>query len=251
MIRTLRRAWRYLAAALDGKLDTLLDPRIQIDQAIDEAKHRHALLMEQAAAVRANERELDVRIARNAGEAERLRASAGQSLVLADRERTAGRDERARSYERTARAFAGQLTAVESSLGDLRALLDRARAASAAAMRGVEQNAFALQQQVNERARLLTELEAAKLQERMADALRQFSVSAPGIDVPTLQDVRERIDTRLARATARGELLAENVDARMVDVRKAAIDVESERRLDEIRSSLGLAAPAPEKEAAS
>jgi len=248
VIRSLRRAWRYLTAALDGKLDAMLDPRVQIDQAIDEAKHRHALLSEQAVAVRANERELDVRIARKAEEAERLRASAEQSLVLADRESKAGRAEKAGSYERTARAFAGQLTAVESSLNDLRALLSRARAASAAATRGVQQNAFALQQQVNERARLLTELEAAKLQERMADAMRQFSVSGPNPLVPTLEDVRERVDRRLARATARGELLAENVDARVVDVRKAAIDLESERRLDQIRAGLGLAAAANEKE---
>jgi phage shock protein A len=251
VIRSLRRAWRYLTAALDGKLDAMLDPRVQIDQAIDEAKHRHALLTEQAAAVRANERELDVRIARKAEEAERLRSSAEQSLLLADREAKAGRGDRAGSYERTARAFAGQLTAVESSLGDLRALLGQARAASTAAMRGVEQNAFALQQQVNERARLLTELEAAKLQERMADAMRQFSVSGPHPLVPTLEDVRERVDRRLAHATARGELLAENVDARMVDVRKAAIDLESEHRLDEIRAGLGLAAAASEKEEAS
>lgn len=248
MIRTLTRAWRYLTAALDGKLDTMLDPRVQIDQAIDEAKHRHALLTEQAVAVRANERELDVRIARKAEDADRLRSSAEQALLLAVRERKAGRDDHARSYEQTARAFAGQLTAVESSLRDLRALLGQAGAASAAAMRGVEQNAFALQQQVNQRVRLLTELEAAKLQERMADAMRQFSVSGPHPLVPTLEDVRERVDRRLAHATARGELLAGNVDARMVDVRKAAIDLESERRLDQIRAGLGLAAPAGERE---
>src|SRR5439155_976489 len=90
MIRSFRRFWRYLTAALEGTLDELLDPRVQIEQAIGEAKRRHALLAEQAAAVLGNERELDIRINRAATEAARLRASARQALVLADRARASG-----------------------------------------------------------------------------------------------------------------------------------------------------------------
>ncbi|HET8569775.1 MAG TPA: PspA/IM30 family protein [Candidatus Limnocylindria bacterium] len=244
MIRTLTRAWRYFTALLDGKLDDLLDPRVQIDQAIDEARRRHALLSEQVTTVRANERELEVRIARKREEAEDLRASVERALLLSERHRAAGQADRSEAYERTARALAAQLTAVESSHADLLSLLDSARAATSVAMRALEQNSLALQQQVNERARLVTELEAAKLQERMADALRQLAPSAVAGDVPTLDDVRERIDRRFAHATARGEIAAGSIDARMLDVRKAAIDVESDRRLEEIRAGLGLAAPA-------
>src|SRR5438876_591681 len=95
MIRSFRRFWRYLTAALEGTLDELLDPRVQIEQAIGEAKRRHALLAEQAAAVLGNERELDIRINRAATEAARLRASARQALVLADRARASGETTRA------------------------------------------------------------------------------------------------------------------------------------------------------------
>src|SRR5439155_522873 len=130
MIRSFRRFWRYLTAALEGTLDELLDPRVQIEQAIGEAKRRHALLAEQAAAVLGNERELDIRINRAATEAARLRASARQALVLADRARANGETTRAAGYESSAAAFAGQLTVVDASVSDLQALREKASAVS-------------------------------------------------------------------------------------------------------------------------
>ena len=57
MGRLLRRAWRYLVAVLSGKLDQASDPKVQIEQAIEEARQQHALLSQQAAAVIGNERE--------------------------------------------------------------------------------------------------------------------------------------------------------------------------------------------------
>jgi phage shock protein A len=230
--------WRYLNAALEGTLDELLDPRVLIEQAIDEAKRRHTLLAEQAAAVLGNERELEIRIRRTETEAGRLRASARQALVLADRARASGEETRAAGYEASAAAFAGQLTVVEASASDLRTLLETAAAASRAARRGVEQNAFALQDQLTQRARLLTQLEASKLQERMADAVRQVGSFAPADATASLAAVSERIDARFARATGRGELAADAFDARMLDVRKASLDIEAERRLAEIRAAM-------------
>src|SRR5438309_1543309 len=79
---------------------------------------------------------------------------------------------------------------------------------------------------------------AAKLQERMADAVRQVTSFAPPGDTPALATVGERIDRRFARATARGELAADALDARMLDVSRASLDIEAERRLAEIRAAM-------------
>ena len=43
-MKVLRRAWRYLVAALSGRLDEVADPKGQIEQAIEEAKRQHELL---------------------------------------------------------------------------------------------------------------------------------------------------------------------------------------------------------------
>ena len=247
MIRTLRRAWRYFAAFLSGKLDDLMDPRIQIEQALDEARRQHGLLSEQAGAVIGNERELETRIARSEEEAARLRGAAARTLLLADSARRDGDRTKAAAYERSARSFAGRLASLESSTTVLRGLLERAKLASAAARRAVEQNAGALQHQLTQRAELLTELEAAKMQERMTDTLRQIGTFAVGDDVPTLANVRDRIDARFARATGRGEIAAGTADARLLETEQAEIELEGEERLEEIRRSLGLASATDEE----
>lgn len=242
MIRFTIRLFRYLGAFLNGKLDEVMDPRVLIEQAIAEARRQHGLLSEQAGAVIANQRELEIKMSRSNDDIGRLRARTEQALMLADRAARAGDQTKAEEHERTARVFASQLVSVESTLRSLTELHAKAVAASATARRAVEQNAYVLRQQLTERSRLLTELEAAKLAERMNQAIAQVSTVSIGGDTPTLADVRDRIDERMARATGHAELAAGSVDARMLDVERSVIDREGEERLAEIRNGLGLGA---------
>jgi phage shock protein A len=241
VIRFMLRTARYLGAFLNGKLDQVMDPRVLIEQAIFEGRRQHALLSEQAAAVIGNQRELEIKMSRYDTELTRLRKCAEQALLLADRARKAGEIDAADGHERTARVFAVQLGSVESARTSLGQLHAKAAIASSAARRAVEQNAFALQRQLTERARLLTDLEAAKLAERMAEAIKQVSTVGAASDIPTLADVRERIDVRMAMATGRGEIAAGSVDARILDTERSVIDREGDERLEEIRKGLGLA----------
>ncbi len=240
MMRVLRRAWRYLVAAFSGKLDEVADPKVQIEQAIEEAKRQHELLSQQAAAVLGNRRQLEMKLARSMEEVEKLRASARQALVLSEQSRGTGDQGKAASYEETAQAFASKLVAAEASMNDLKGLHDQALQAADQARRAVEQNAFLLQKRLAERSRLLSQLEQTKMQERMNEALQSVSeLSVPG-DVPTLNEVRDKIEARYARALGRSELATETVEARMVEVEKAALDAQGAERLEEIRKSLAL-----------
>jgi len=240
MLKLLRRAWKYLVAALTGKLDEVADPKIQIEQAIDEAKRQHELLSEQAASVLGNRRELELKLTRQLEEVERLKASARQALILADQARTAGDETKAKSYEDTAQTFATQLVQAEASTRDLKALHDQALQASETAKKAVEQNAFLLQKRLSERSRLLSQLEQTKMQERMNEALQSVSELSVTDDVPTLNEVRDKIEARYAKAMGRAELASTNVEARMLEVEKAAIDSQGAERLNEIRQSLAL-----------
>jgi phage shock protein A len=240
MLKLLRRAWKYMVAALTGKLDEMADPKIQIEQAIEEAKEHHELLTQQAAAVLGNRRELELKLARQLGDVEKLRASARQALILEDQARGAGDETKAKSYEETAQVFANRLVQAEASTRDLKGLHDQALQASDAARRVVEQNAYLLQKRLAERSRLLSQLEQTKMQERMNEALQSVSeLSVPG-DVPTLNEVRDKIESRYARAMGRAELESTNVEARMLEVEKAAIDSQGAERLNAIRQALAL-----------
>ena len=239
MIRFALRALHYLGAFLNGQLDAVMDPRVQIDEAIAEAKRQHGLLSEQAGAVIGHQRELEIKIARSEEHVAHLRRNAEQSLILGDQARKAGDTATAGQRERTARVFASQLATEETSLANLRELHATAVRRSETAKRAVEHNRFVLERQLQERTRLLGQLEAAKLAERMAKALDQVTGTSMQTS-PTLPDVRDRIDARFSRATGRGEIAASSIDALMLDTEHAVIDREGEERLAEIRREIGL-----------
>jgi phage shock protein A len=238
--RIIKRAWRYLEAALEGKLERAADPRIQIEQAIEEAKRQHALLTQQAAAVVGNERELDIRLNRALDDIERLKASIAQAIRLENRVRRDGDAQKAAHYASAAEAMASRLAGVEANTAELGALRTKAIAASASARRAVEQNAHILRQKLTERSRLLTELEAIRMQERLNAALGTMGELAPAGDVPTLDAVRDKLDQRYALAMGTADIASAAVDARLLDAEMSVIEQQGLRRLEEIRRSLNL-----------
>ena len=102
----------------------------------------------------------------------------------------------------------------------------------------MEHNAYLVQRQLAERSKLLTELEAAKMQERVANALQRIGTFAPATDVPSLQEIRDRIDRRIARASGRYEIASEGVEARILDVEHALADARGDELLEEIRQKI-------------
>jgi phage shock protein A len=66
-----------------------------------------------------------------------------------------------------------------------------------------------------------------------------------GEDVPTLEEVREKIEARYAKATGMSELAGSSVEARMLEVEQASMNSEAQTRLAEIRAQMGLAPAAP------
>jgi len=240
------KGWKYFMALLSGKLDEKADPKIQIQQAIEDAQRQHQQLTQQAAAVIGNQRQLEMKLARQMSEVEKLQGSARQALVLADQARAKSDETKAQQYEQTAQTFATQLVAGEQSMEDLKSLHDQALTAAEKAKRAVEQNAMTVQAKLAERSQLLTQLEQAKMQEQVSASLSSMSeLSAPG-STPSLGEVREKIEARYAKALGSAELAENSVEGRMLEVQKSTLDMAGNARLDQIRASLAgnqLAAP--------
>ena len=110
------KAYKYLMAAFGAKIDERADPKIQIQQAVEEAQRQHQALTQQAASVIGNQRQLEMKLARQMSDVEKLQGSARQALVLADQARAAGDAAKAAEYEQTAQAFANQLVQSEKSM---------------------------------------------------------------------------------------------------------------------------------------
>ncbi|WP_026212731.1 PspA/IM30 family protein [Longispora albida] len=232
------KGWRYLMALFGAKIDEYADPKVQIQQAIEEAQRQHQALVQQAAAVIGNQRQLEMKLNRTMSEVEKLQASARQAIVLADKSRAAGDEAKATEYENAAQAFATQLVAQEQSMEDLKGMHDAAISAAAQARKAVENNAMILQQKLAERTKLLSQLEQAKMQETIAASLESMSsLAAPG-NTPSLDEVREKIERRYANAHGRAELATNSVEGRMLEVQKSTLDMAGQSRLDQIRASM-------------
>ena len=153
------KLWKYLTASANSQIDKRADPKIQIAQAIEAEQQRHQQLANQAAAVLGNQRQLEMRLNRQLGE-----ASARQALVLADKTRAGGDAAKAGEYENAAQAFATQLVAAEQSMEDLKRSHDEALQAAEQARGAVEQSRMRLQTTLAERTKLMSQLEQAKMQ---------------------------------------------------------------------------------------
>ncbi|MCX5045897.1 phage shock protein PspA [Aldersonia sp. NBC_00410] len=240
------KAWKYMMALFDSKIEEHADPKVQIQQAIEDAQRQHQALSQQAASVIGNQRQLEMKLNRQLDEVEKLNANARQAVTLADQAATAGDNQKAIQYTNAAEAFAAQLVTAEQSVEDLKVLHDQALQAAAQAKKAVEQNAMMLQQKVAERAKLLSQLEQAKMQEQVSASLRSMdsTLSAPG-STPTLDAVRDKIERRYADALGSAELAQNSVQGRMMEVQQASIQMAGHSRLEQIRASMqGEALPA-------
>lgn len=230
--------WKYLMASFSSKVDEHADPKVQIQQAIEEAQRQHQSLSQQAASVIGNQRQLEMKLNRQFEEVERLQSSAQQAVSMADQARTSGDETKAKRYEETAQQLAGQLVSAEQEVENLKTMHDQSLQAAEQAKQAVERNAQVLQQKTAERTKLLSQLEQAKMQEQVSNNLRQMTeVSAPGT-TPSLDEVRDKIEQRYSTALGQAELSQNSVQGRMMEVEQAAADSKGADRLAQIKASM-------------
>ncbi|MGH3437162.1 MAG: PspA/IM30 family protein [Sciscionella sp.] len=232
------KAWKYLMAAFSSKVDEYADPKVQIQQAIEEAQRQHQALSQQAAAVIGNQRQLEMKLNRQLGDVEKLQASARQALVLADEARSKGDEAKATEFENAAQGFATQLVTSEQNIEDLKGMHDQAIQAAAQAKQAVERNSMALQEKLSERTKLLSQLEQAKMQEQVSASLNQMSELAAPTNTPSLEEVRDKIEKRYATALGSADLAKNSVQGRMLEVQQSTTKFAGSNRLEQIRASM-------------
>ncbi len=245
MWKTVKKWWRYLGAKLGLAFDEAADPKVQLEQAITEAQEQHRRLKEQAANVIANQKTTEMQLNAKLEELEKVNANARQAVVMADDETKAGNTAKATEYTQAAEAFANRLIALESEVENLKALALQSAQASDQAKAAVAQNSAALQKKLAEKQKLLSQLDQAKMQEQLNVTMASLSETV-GQDVPTLDDVRKKLEQRYAKASAATELEGDTVEAKMLEVEHASMNLEAQARLEQIRSSLGIASQTPQ-----
>jgi len=175
MFKTLKKWWKYMGAKVSSMFNEAADPKIQLEQAINEAQEQHRRLKEQAANVIANQKQNEMRLSAALGELEKLNRNATQAVLMAEEAGRAGNDAKMTEYTSAAEAFANQLISKEKEVDNLKAMSLQATEAAQKAKMAVQQNSRLLQEKLAEKQKLLSQLDQAKMQEQMNTAMSSLT----------------------------------------------------------------------------
>ena len=123
----------------------------------------------------ANHKQTEMWLNRALTELERVNRNARKALMMANEALTAGDEEKATSYSNAAEQLAGRLLTLEEQIESLKSLLFQTSEAADQAKAAVSQNALSLQDKLSERQKLLGQIDQARMQEQMNEALNTLS----------------------------------------------------------------------------
>jgi phage shock protein A len=244
MFKAIKKWWKYMSAKLSSSVEERADPKVQLEQAIAEAQDQHRRLREQAASVIANQKQAEMRLNRAIEELEKATSNTKQALTMAAGEESKGNASKAAEYNTAAESIATRLVRLDNEVAEQKQVVMQATQAADQAKAAVQQNAHALQTKLAERQKLLGQLDQAKMQEQMNKAMATLS-EAMGTDVPTFDQVRDKIEARYAKAKGVAELSSSPIDLHTLAIEQARATDQTRAKLDELRAELGLGAKAP------
>jgi len=240
-----KRIWGYIKQLFRSGAEKAMNPEIEIEQAITEAKKRDQDLRNQAAKVIAHRTQIEQKIegaAKDVGEAREMAKSA---LLRAESARTAGDTGEQSKWTQAAQSLALKLQAAESNLSGLKEQYEIAIGQADQAKAAVQQNAMRLQELAAKRMQLLGQLQQAKMQEAVNSAVESISANME-VEAPSLEKVEEKIQQRLAGAKARTELREATPEGAEAELSEAISIAQADAKLEELKKELGLTDEGPD-----
>ncbi|MGH3650615.1 MAG: PspA/IM30 family protein [Acidimicrobiia bacterium] len=234
-----KRWMAYIRSWFKSTSEEMMDPEIEIQSAIDEAKRRDQDLRNQAAKVIAHKTQLNLQIERAASSVGEAKEMAKQALIRADEATASGDQAGVEKWTHAAQSLAMKLQASENNLTSLKGQYETAVAQAEEAKEAVQTNAMQVQELSAKRLEMLGSLQQAKMQEAVNNAVQTMSTSIDD-EGPNLDAVENKIEQRKAEAMARAELHEATPEGAEQELRKAVNMTEANAKLDELRAELGL-----------
>ena len=217
----------------------MMDPEIEIEQAILEARKRDQDLRTQAARVVAHRTQLESQIDRAAEQSGEAREMAKQALLKSQQATAAGDAAGADKWTKTAQGVAMRLQAAENNLGSLKGQYETAAVQAESAKKAVQQNAMRLQELAAKRMELLGSLQQAKMQESVNKAMDSMSATFDD-EAVSLDKVEDKIEARRSEAMARAELREVTPEGAEMELRETISVAQADAKLEELKKELGI-----------
>ena len=217
------RIKRLFRAGTGAALDKVENPEMVLQQTIRDMRDRVPELNSSVAQVMATERLL-------AKNKENLEAQVVDLDSKIKASVKMGRDD-------IATAYIGQLQQAQLDLVRTSAQTEHAANASKQALKARDNYVLNMKKRTAEAMQLISASKQAKLQEQLAQTMETFDI---GDDASTFNEMREKIDRRVAAAEAKLQLGSSSVDTQMQDIEREAMDIQLQDKLLEYKQNMGL-----------
>jgi phage shock protein A len=238
-----RRWWNYIKTWFGVKSKEAMDPQIEIEAAINEARKNDQTLRNEAAKVIAHRTRVADEVEEMAKEVGEAKELARQALLKSDAAMKAGNAADGEKWNAAAQSIAMRLQASQKNLDSMQQQLTIADQQAEHAKEAVHDNAMRLEEIAAKRMEMLGQLEQAKMQESVNNAMASIDASVGG-EAPSLKEIEDKIQDRMAEAMAKTELTAETPEGAMAELEREVDLVSANSALDDLRAELGLG-PAP------
>ncbi|MDQ3636196.1 MAG: PspA/IM30 family protein [Aridibacter sp.] len=218
-----QRLKRMFRAGTGAALDKIENPEMVLQQTVRDMRDRVPELNNSVAQVMATERLLKKNNERLQEQVVDLDSKIKASVKL-------GRDD-------IATAYIGQLQQAQVDLEKTNAQLEYAANASKQALKARDNYVVNMKQRTAEAMQLISASKQAKLQEQLAQTMESFEI---GDDSSTFNEMREKIDRRVAAAEAKLQLGTSSVDNKMQDIEREAMDIQLQDKLLSYKQEMGL-----------
>lgn len=217
------RLKRSVRAMFGGIVEKTEDPELILQQTIRDMRDRVPELNNSVAQVMATEKLLAKNKERLEGQVVDLDSKIRASVKM-------GRDD-------VATAYIGQLQQAQVDLQKTGQQLDYATKASQQALKARDNYVIQMKKRTDEAMHLINQSKQAKLQEQLAQTMESFNL---GDDASTFNEMRDKIDRRVAAAEAKMQLGTSSVDTQMQDIEREAMDMQLQDKLLEYKQQMGL-----------
>ena len=218
-----QRIKRLFRANTGAALDKLENPELVLQQTIRDMRDRVPELNNSVAQVMATERLLSKNKDNLETQVVDLDSKIKASVKM-------GRDD-------IATAYIGQLQQAKLDLERTSAQVEHAGMASKQALKARDNYVLNMKKRTSEAMQLISAAKQAKLQEQLAQTMETFDI---GDDASTFNEMREKIDRRVAAAEAKLQLGSSSVDSQMQDIEREAMDIQLQDQLLSYKQEMGL-----------
>jgi phage shock protein A len=214
---------RVFFASTGAALDRIENPELVLQQTIRDMRDRVPELNNAVAQVMATERLL-------LKQKENLSV---QKVEIDSKIKAAVKLER----DDIATAYIGQIQQVSQDLERTEVQAEHAKLASQQALKARDNYVLNMKKRTAEAMQLIGAAKQAKLQEQLAQTMEAFNI---GDDASTFNEMREKIDRRVAAAEAKLQLGAASIDNQMADIEREAMDIQLQDKLLEYKQQMGM-----------